>query len=820
MIRFVTILAAIPCFLLGASGAVLPADLQGQASPRASGSVSVVDSLLTQVEMGRHWHAARQMRRMGWAEEGTPTLVLLLAEAEAGWGNWQGVRDLLEPLLTSPTGPDRLEGKEPSEGDVAAFSPGPAWLLLARAREELGAFEAAEAAYGRVLEGDEGEGAAEEEMEALARRARVRGRMGEFSGAMADLRRVVEKDSLVGSWLVLEVAEEAAGSGDPEATVALLALVPLRAVAREAWRLPPRALLEAGDSAGAEAAYWSALPGLDGRRDRAWAWERVGTLRLARGDSVGARGAFHRVVEAVSYGREAVTAARGLGAMGYESAAMALGSARILAEAGRNREALEAFEAYEGFGAGPPPAAASLEWARVLLALGDAEEALERLETLAGHPDREVGIARLALESRALRRSGRPGRAAEVRDEIVEAYPDSDEAVEILFLDADARQDRGDREGALRAFRRTAELAPSRSLAGQARMRMGQLLLSMGRSEEAARVYRNYLEDFPDGRRWDQAAFWAGSTLFSLGRTREGEDLLRELVTRFPLSYYAVRGADLLGEDFTLPEPAPNDTLPFPPYLEEALEGVRRLDEMGLDEGRGHAVDRAGERVGEAEGEGERRGDVLLRLALELNGMGLTREGINLGWDVRRTGRPWDVFLLKAVYPFPFRGLVLAEAQERDLDPHLMAGLIRQESAFWSRARSRADARGLMQVLPSTGRELARSQGPRNLDPDDHLYRPEINMHLGMAFFADLRRRFGARLPILLSAYNAGPTRARRWMAWPEAEQMDRFVERIPFAETRGYVKNVLRNRGIYARLYPEGGEGERGGEGTEPPVP
>jgi soluble lytic murein transglycosylase len=75
-----------------------------------------------------------------------------------------------------------------------------------------------------------------------------------------------------------------------------------------------------------------------------------------------------------------------------------------------------------------------------------------------------------------------------------------------------------------------------------------------------------------------------------------------------------------------------------------------------------------------------------------------------------------------------------------------------------------------------------------------------------MAFFSDMRRRFGDDLSIVLSAYNAGPTRARRWRDFPEAGDLARFVERIPFTETRGYVKNVLRNREIYAWLYGEDG--------------
>jgi soluble lytic murein transglycosylase len=144
----------------------------------------------------------------------------------------------------------------------------------------------------------------------------------------------------------------------------------------------------------------------------------------------------------------------------------------------------------------------------------------------------------------------------------------------------------------------------------------------------------------------------------------------------------------------------------------------------------------------------------------------------------------------------------MAESEERGVDPFILAGLIRQESAFWAEARSRADARGLMQVLPSTGRELARVAGFSAFDADDHLYEPEINIYMGTSFFVDMRRRFGNDLPIILSAYNAGPSRAVRWRRYPEAGDWPRFVERIPFTETRGYVKNVTANRAIYSWLY------------------
>ncbi|KPK78380.1 MAG: hypothetical protein AMS25_15705, partial [Gemmatimonas sp. SM23_52] len=89
------------------------------------------------------------------------------------------------------------------------------------------------------------------------------------------------------------------------------------------------------------------------------------------------------------------------------------------------------------------------------------------------------------------------------------------------------------------------------------------------------------------------------------------------------------------------------------------------------------------------------------------------------------------------------------------------------------------------------------------------LYHPEINVHLGTAYLADLQRRYG-ELQLALIAYNAGPTRARRWQRRPEYEiDSELFAERIPFAETRGYLRGVQTQHRIYRQLYPEIWEGE-----------
>ena len=106
-----------------------------------------------------------------------------------------------------------------------------------------------------------------------------------------------------------------------------------------------------------------------------------------------------------------------------------------------------------------------------------------------------------------------------------------------------------------------------------------------------------------------------------------------------------------------------------------------------------------------------------------------------------------------------------------------------------------------MQVMPPTGAQLARVHGPSGFQ-EEHLASPEVSLHLGAAYFVEMSARYDGVLPLILSAYNAGPTRATRWKQYPEISDLLRFTERIPFVETRGYVKNVRRNLGIYRVLY------------------
>lgn len=160
----------------------------------------------------------------------------------------------------------------------------------------------------------------------------------------------------------------------------------------------------------------------------------------------------------------------------------------------------------------------------------------------------------------------------------------------------------------------------------------------------------------------------------------------------------------------------------------------------------------------------------------------------------------WEIF-----YPHVAWDQIKAWAKHRNLDLYQVAGLIRQESVFNPRARSHADAYGLMQLLPGTARLVARKYGvTANLASPSALYEPALNIELGTGYMRDQLDKFG-RIEYMAVAYNAGPGRVGPWRATLPIE-MDEFVEAIPFKETKGYVQGVIRNSEQYRRLYDENG--------------
>lgn len=155
----------------------------------------------------------------------------------------------------------------------------------------------------------------------------------------------------------------------------------------------------------------------------------------------------------------------------------------------------------------------------------------------------------------------------------------------------------------------------------------------------------------------------------------------------------------------------------------------------------------------------------------------------------------------KLIFPQPYWSELASDAERNGLDPYLVASLIRQESEFNAGAVSPAHAVGLMQLLPSVGKENARKEGLTGFNAGE-LLNPSINLDLGTRNLKQVLDRFGGQPEYALAAYNAGDMPVRQWIAIGDYKDIPEFVESIPYTETREYVQAILRNRELYRTLY------------------
>jgi soluble lytic murein transglycosylase len=154
------------------------------------------------------------------------------------------------------------------------------------------------------------------------------------------------------------------------------------------------------------------------------------------------------------------------------------------------------------------------------------------------------------------------------------------------------------------------------------------------------------------------------------------------------------------------------------------------------------------------------------------------------------------------LFPQPYWKELVADAGNSGLDPYLVASLIRHESEFNATAVSPMSAYGLMQLLPSVGKSIAKKRGIKKFSTAQ-LLDPSVNLELGTTNLKQVLDRFGGQVEYALAAYNAGDTPVRQWLASNDYKDVQEFVESIPYTETRDYVQAILRNREMYRALYP-----------------
>ncbi len=293
------------------------------------------------------------------------------------------------------------------------------------------------------------------------------------------------------------------------------------------------------------------------------------------------------------------------------------------------------------------------------------------------------------------------------------------------------------------------------------------------------------------------ARYWLARADARRGDARQARRAWQSLVADAPESYYAMLAAERLD---TVPwrnvSPAAAGAAENEDSEDRRVSQLQLLDALGLDPEASAVRRDLLSRDAPAES--------LMFTAVALRREELASPAIRLAERARAGGVPAGDELYRTLFPLPFKDLIADWSDRVGVDAALVAAVIRQESRFTPTARSAADARGLMQLLPSVGKSLA----AQNVDRPwalSLLYEPEINIPLGVRHLRQALRSDGGTHPAYaLAAYNAGRSRLLRWRALPgAATDWELFVEQIPYVETRDYVRIVLRNREWYRALYP-----------------
>lgn len=317
---------------------------------------------------------------------------------------------------------------------------------------------------------------------------------------------------------------------------------------------------------------------------------------------------------------------------------------------------------------------------------------------------------------------------------------------------------------------------------------------------DRAVTYWTQLADiYPGQGDAQRGLYWTARAYERLGSPGRAQALYRDLTASSDTTdFYRRQAMERLG----VPPVSSSIALaraaaPWP--ADPALQRAKRLSDLGLDKLAGREMDLVEK--------GADPRDLLALKALVMGRQGKRREGIALLRQAfpalggpRQSTVPEEVLL--AYYPLEYGDAIRAQARANGLSPALIAGIIRQESAFDPRATSPVGARGLMQIMPATAQEM--SQRLDRPFPAKGLYDPEYSIELGSAYVRQLLKMFDGNVELALAGYNGGPNRIRRM--WEEAgpgAQLDDFVENMDLDESRDYVKRILVLADSYRQLYP-----------------
>ena len=368
-----------------------------------------------------------------------------------------------------------------------------------------------------------------------------------------------------------------------------------------------------------------------------------------------------------------------------------------------------------------------------------------------------------------------------------------------------------DYDKAIDAYRELQQRFPNAARASYAHWKVAWLSLRQGRNDEARQEFEQQIALYPNSGEVPAALYWRARLAEEDNEPAKARAYYQKLSDRFRNFYYA----ELARQRLKILKPT-TDTVQY-----ALLDRVPPLDTSGMitptdppaDDLRvqkahllenGGLVDQAVREL-QAAATDPQASWVLPEVARLYRDGGRYDRAIEVmkhgvpnyfAVDVPELPRPyWE-----ALFPKPYWADLKRYSTDNGLDPYLVASLIRQESEFNPNAISRANAVGLMQLLPVTGKKVAKEVKLHHFSPSQ-LYTPTVNLQLGTRYFKSMVDKFGS-FEYALAAYNAGSDRVEDWLAQGKYRDPQEFVESIPFTETREYVQAILRNANVYKQLY------------------
>jgi soluble lytic murein transglycosylase len=480
---------------------------------------------------------------------------------------------------------------------------------------------------------------------------------------------------------------------------------------------------------------------------------------------------------------------------------------------------MEALTDYEALLSSRPASTHAGDWqlgrARCLLRLRRDREAAEVLSISLASPALNAERLALWVEACAREDNSTAALAALSQIQVVDAHSASYESALYSVGNLFFRQ--GDWQNAGRQYEILVESFPQGSHTQDAGWQLIWCYYLAGAHGQARQAFRDYLTHYPRSTHTPAALYWLGRLEEEQGDISDAQALYSLLENRFAHSFYAElaslqerklpadRPAEVPSPSSTAWEVAqeipPRDPSPIPSCLSnmptESLQPVLALQALSLD---GLAAQYLRASLAARPGQPELR---LLLSQLEAgqgNASAALIEASKIVPDYcfyEFSELPREMWNL--LFPQTFWKLVQRQARANRLDPYLVMGLIRQESAFSPRATSPADARGLMQVLPKTASRSNRLSWIRSTGA--RLYTPTYNVRVGCSYLRSLLKDFDGKPELALAAYNAGDFRVRDWMKSNSFRDSSEFLEAIPIHATRVYVESVLRDAAIYRQL-------------------